>query len=379
MDVVVDGGPTGGGVANVLYATVTVCVPGTTSCTSIDHVLVDTGSVGLRLLASANVSALGLPAVNAASGGPLLSCERFLDGSFAWGPVKSADIKLGGMLAANVPVQLVADPAYPVANSPAGCSGKAISSSSAMGSNGILGIGLYQQDCGSSCDISGNPRLGYYYACNSVGCSSFSATTASLAKQLGNPVVALSPGYDNGYVLDLPAASTPVAPNTTVRGSLYFGVSSTGQTNNDGAGATALPLDNNGFFSTKLPGIAAKSVSFLDTGSNGLFYSDSSLTPVINGWYQPASEKLYPGVLLTGSSGPSLSLDFKVTGNTFFVNQYVYPYLAGDLSGSGSVALTSTIFDWGLPFFYGRRVFFGIEGKSVRVRGGLVSGPVYAF
>lgn len=32
------------------FTTVTICVPGTTTCQSIDHVLVDTGSTGLRLL-----------------------------------------------------------------------------------------------------------------------------------------------------------------------------------------------------------------------------------------------------------------------------------------------------------------------------------------
>ena len=35
---------------NVPYVTVTVCAPGsTTNCQTIDHVLLDTGSVGLRL------------------------------------------------------------------------------------------------------------------------------------------------------------------------------------------------------------------------------------------------------------------------------------------------------------------------------------------
>src|SRR5450631_2320469 len=48
--IAVDGGPTVNGVSvgypNGAYATVTVCTPGTTTCQTIDHVLVDTGSVG---------------------------------------------------------------------------------------------------------------------------------------------------------------------------------------------------------------------------------------------------------------------------------------------------------------------------------------------
>ena len=47
---------------NILYATVTVCVPGTNQCQTVDHVQVDTGSVGLRIMAS-KLSSLNLPAV----------------------------------------------------------------------------------------------------------------------------------------------------------------------------------------------------------------------------------------------------------------------------------------------------------------------------
>jgi hypothetical protein len=46
----------------------------------------------------------------------------------------------------------------------------------------------------------------------------------------------------------------------------------------------------------------------------------------------------------------------------------VLPTLAGNLGDAEG-------FDWGLPFFYGRRVFLGIEGEASPAG----TGPYYAF
>ena len=57
------------GLNNTLYTTVIICVPGTSTCQSIDHVLVDTGSTGLRIPAS--VLALSLPFMTDAGNNPI--------------------------------------------------------------------------------------------------------------------------------------------------------------------------------------------------------------------------------------------------------------------------------------------------------------------
>jgi hypothetical protein len=108
----VDAGPAGTGYnVNRLYTTVTVCQTGsTTVCQTIDHVLVDTGSTGLRVLASQVPSAIGLRPVLAGGGQPLLNCVQFLDASFDWRPVVVADIVMGEKRAVSVPVQLMGDP-----------------------------------------------------------------------------------------------------------------------------------------------------------------------------------------------------------------------------------------------------------------------------
>src|SRR5512138_1160758 len=92
LPVVVNAGPTNNAL-NQLFATVTICVPGTSTCQTIGGVLVDTGSVGLRLLSSAVT--LPLPQQTGANGAPVVECLPFVDG-FTWGPVQSADVKIAG-------------------------------------------------------------------------------------------------------------------------------------------------------------------------------------------------------------------------------------------------------------------------------------------
>ena len=55
LAVTVDTGPAAApGAVNTLYTSVTVCAPGSaTACQTINHVQVDTGSTGFRVLASA--------------------------------------------------------------------------------------------------------------------------------------------------------------------------------------------------------------------------------------------------------------------------------------------------------------------------------------
>ncbi|MGH9467429.1 MAG: DUF3443 family protein, partial [Terriglobales bacterium] len=103
---------------NGLFVTVTVCVPGTTNCTAVNDVLVDTGSYGLRLLKSA-IGNLPLPQNNAPDGNPLGECAQFA-ASFDWGPVAEANVEIGGETATDVPVQIMGDSSF--AGVPSGCS-----------------------------------------------------------------------------------------------------------------------------------------------------------------------------------------------------------------------------------------------------------------
>ncbi len=363
--VYVDAGPAGSGYnANRLYTDVTVCPPsGSSPCQTIPHILVDTGSTGLRLLSSAIDPGMKLASVTSAGGQPLVNCVRFVDGSFGWGPVVAAHIRLGGKQASSVPIQVIADPAFAGLASRCSAGGATpITSVSALGANGILGVGLFKEDCGSACVASAAP--GHYFRCSNAFCSAVVGSVAALSNQVKNPVP-LFDSDNNGVLIDLPAVGTSRA---RLDGWLLFGIGT--QANNQFGGSKVLPTDALGYITATYEGRSLP-VSFIDSGSNGLFVDSSTLPPCLGGvsFYCPATLTTQT-LTLTGSSGGAVQIDFLVENATasFVGGNPVLPYLVGDFGSTRT-------FDLGLPFFYGRRVFFGIEGMSSP----LGAGPFYAF
>ena len=375
LPVTVDAGPfeTGRNV-NRLYADVTVCKPGSTElCQTIKHVLVDTGSTGLRLLSSVMANELNL---KEDGGFPLLNCVQFIDFTSAWGPVATADIWLGGMKAASVPMQVIADPAFN-SLSPHQCSGPAftpITSARMLGGNGIIGLGLFKQDCGSPCTLS--PTNGRYYSCADDSCKSIVPSRASLVQQLTNPITRFEE-HSNGVVIELPPVSPP--GTASLSGTAVFGIG-THSTNNQLAGATVLSTDAKGDITTLLD-TQTLSESFLDTGSNGLYFNSEALLDCEDqapgqapGFYCPASSRIFSATLVGASGESSPVILFSIDNALALFSQAngdnaVLPTLGGSIVG------VVNTFDWGLPFFYGRRVFIGIEGMTPSV----ATGSFYAF
>ena len=360
----VNAGPTGN-YANGLFATVTVCASGTSNCQAINDVLVDTGSFGLRILSSALNSLSSALSNETANGNTIVECAQFSDG-ITWGPVAIADVKIGGEAASAIPVQVIGSPSF--SSVPSGCSsaGSPEDNQSSLGTNGILGIGNFVQDC-PACAPGTTKNGNFYYACS--GPSSCSVTTVSLADQVQNPVAAFSTD-NNGVVLELPAATSST---TSLSGSMIFGIGT--QSNNALGSAKVYTINTNtGNFSTTFNSHTYSDSSFLDTGSNAYFFLDSAEAGLptcpspANGFYCPSSPANLTATN-TGANNASASIPFTVdNAETLFsnVNAAVFPTLGGPLSG---------LFDWGLPFFYGRNVYVAIAGASTP--GG--TGPYWAY
>jgi hypothetical protein len=350
----VERGP--GNNVNIPYVSVTVCQPGTSICKTIDHILLDTGSTGLRIFASVlNVApALALPPQQIGGSSTITECAQFLN-AVAWGSIKLADARLGGKLAASVPVQVL-DANIPLAlkNSALCGSAPVMSQPDSVGANGILGLSLFTND---------NQR---YFDC--INPRSQCHISVAPSQQVQNPVSLFS-SDNNGVLVQLPALGSSGA--STANGYLVFGVGT--QANNSLGAANVVPVSPaNGFFTTTLKGVPLVN-SFMDSGSNGLYFNDpdaalsTRCNSAANGFYCPPTAQSFSANIQLVNSSAVVNFSIDNADRIFQTGNYALNNLGGTFD--------NTSFDWGLPFFFGRSVYTVIEGHSV----GALIGPFYAF
>lgn len=373
---------------NAAFASATICAPGSTSnCTTIDDLLVDTGSTGLRVFDS-EVSSLNLPAASASNGSAAYDCISFVDGAYLWGPVQQADVTLGSETASNVPIQVISNSNTDIPSSCSNGSNENDNTAALLGANGILGVGSEPTDCyyegASACSpTSGltSPPYPAYYTCSGSSCS---PAFIAQANQVANPV-ALFAKDNNGVIVELPSASSPTA---TLNGSLVFGIGT--ESNN------ALPSSDAVFtlvcdaFTTVFDGqtfgvtdtaTCAGPYSFIDSGSNAYYFpnvpniTECSSSSGLSGWYCPNTTQNYSATN-EGQDGTSKSTSFSVANtedlllNASTASDAVQPTLGGlNPTGYG--------FDWGLPFFYGVNVYSSIDGQSMP--SGAPAAPWWAY
>jgi hypothetical protein len=345
------------------FTSVTVCVPGsTTNCQTIGGILVDTGSSGLRILSSA--LAVSLPQQTNSSGNPIAECGVFADG-ITWGPVQTADVKMADEQASSMPIQVIGSSNFPAIPSDCTAQGEPLDTLADLGANGLLGVGQSIQDCGVYCTESGAASAGVYYACPSAGCTD---TTEAVAQQVQNPVASFATD-NNGVIVELPAVS---GAETSVSGSLVFGI---GTESNNGLGdATVFGTDPYGNFSTTYKGTAYE--GFMDSGSNAIYFLNSATTgiavcPDISFLYCPSTAVTISAQneAEAGTNGASAPVSFSVGDADTLLNS------PNNAAVNGLAGPNPGMFDFGLPFNFGRNIFTAIEGRSTP--GG--TGPYSAY
>ncbi|MGH8777780.1 DUF3443 domain-containing protein [Paraburkholderia sp.] len=338
-------------VINIPTVSVTVCAPGSnTNCQTIDHVQLDTGSYGLRVVGSVlNSSLSGALPVTTIGSAQVGECANFADG-YTWGTVRTANVTIAGETASSIPIQIIGDLASSTV--PSACvSGASENTASDLGANGILGIGVRPNDCGSTCATSA--LSSNYYTCpNGTSCA---RTALPVTQQVANPVQQF-PVDNNGVIVAMQSISSSGA--ATGSGTVTFGIGT--QSNNALAASNQFTTDASG----DLPGSTLNGVTvnaFLDSGSNALFFSDSTMTLCgsnFQGFYCPSSPTTR-NASLVGANGVSGTVTLNITSaSTLFANgnNFAFNDLAGQL-GTGTL-------DIGLPFFYGRSIYYGMDRRA---------------
>jgi hypothetical protein len=380
--VTVGPGPSGQNNINMPFASITVCQPNGSNCVTIDGLIVDTGSEGIRIMASVLATA-GLTLQNMTdpnnSSNTIAECIPLL-GGYTWGPVANATIKINGETATNIPINVLNDngsyaPAVPTACTQA-TSNTSLSSVAALHANGLLGVGLFPEDCGGSCaqcaSVSGGCTAmnDIYYSCN-AGSGLCSPVQVAESAQARHPVTAFAVD-NNGVILELPSiASTGSA---TATGSLIFGIGT--QSNNALGSAAVLTLSDPPYFSTTFNGQVLNS-SFIDSGSNAFYFNDSSIATCSQeaDFYCPASP-VSLSASNQGANGTISPVNFQIDSLDSFSNKnFAFNDLGGTAVTSSGTNMVNNDFDFGLPFFFGRNVFVGIDGANA----GGTMGPYYAY
>jgi hypothetical protein len=383
LAVIVDAGPVaGGGAINRPYVTVKVCVPGSTTCASVDHVLLDTGSWGLRLVRSVlTASGVTLSPTTDAQSRRIEECASFAGGE-TWGPVALADVTLAGEVASKVPVQVLDDTnTEPGAPSSSACylNTSVHNQVTDLLANGILGVGVFAQDCGTAC-VNASPALEVYYGCTTTAPTACAAENVASAGQVTNPV-ALFAADNNGVIVDLPSLQNANG-DATVQGRILFGLAT--QTDNalPATGLTVLGANTSGDFTATYNGGTTVLPALIDSGTDEYKFdaSNDPNMPVcslptssaqwLGGYYCPlvAPESVFAVNTGLGVNNATSTVHFAVADpNSFVANATAFTNLGGG-------RLTAT-FTWGMPFFYGRKIYVGID----QAMSGTLKGPFYAY
>ena len=370
-DVVIDSGPaglTGGGEANVPYVSVTVCASGTTTCQTIDHIIVDTGSVGLRIEKGALNTAMRTALPQTTNAGKAVGeCYQYVDG-YVFGSVRTADMTIGGETVNNLPLMVIGDDGV-FSTVPSDCSSTGDTGHQTIadfGANGIIGIGQAVNDCGSYC--AATPYL--YYSCPSAGCT---AAATPVALQVPNPVAQMSVD-NNGTIIVLPDPGA--GGSLKLNGMLYFGIGT--RANNALGTHKVLTTTSSGILTATYKGTTL-SQSFIDSGTNFFGFSDSSITQCtgdLAGFYCPPTS-LTLSAILTGRNSATSSVTFPLNNTQNIGNngETAIPGIGGDPNGFDALHPYSDSFDFGLPFFFGRSVYTAIQGRNADG----YAGPYVAF
>jgi hypothetical protein len=314
--------------------------------------------------------------------------------------VQTGDVILGNQTASNIAIQVID---YNFSAMPSLCSQlQPDVDPCGAGFNGIMGVGMFTYDCGADC-VSSNPDTNTsssYFACASGNCGDFyqgscggtgqnasiCAIGVPLSQQVVNPIAKFASGFNNGIAFTLPDVA--LSGGAGVAGTMTFGIGTQGNNTPPGSSVAAYPADPNGMsdtmisdFQTSFGGVTygaanGGSQAFIDSGSNGYFFSTQSPLvdcPVNSQFFCTTTPQSYPATIMAFSGTPASPQQQVLIGNADTL------FASSNSAFKNVGASSSTGFVWGLPFFYNKTVYVGFDGTTATFSGAPHSGPYWAF
>jgi hypothetical protein len=323
---------------NQSFVSVVVCEVNTSNCVTIDKVLVDTGSFGLRLFDSA-ISSLRLNS-SIYQGNGVYQCAVFASG-YTSGRVALVDLKLGALKATDLPIQIIDSQPKTVPRNCTQSGVKALTRPNQLGSNGVLGVGPLAYD--------GEPLKVYYYFLS--GGQAVNISSLPNQWRLPQPVSKMN-RHNNGLILTYPLADSMGALGLT--GQMIFGLNTA--SNNSTSGATFFTTSNAGRIKVAFDGQSYDGM--IDSGANhNVFTKRSFPTCGASDFFCPPTPQSVNVSVSSYSGIPSKLVSIQVADYTTYGGSAVQPGLAG-------YAADNYEFILGLPFMYGRQTYIAIQGQT---------------
>lgn len=338
---------------NAPCVSVSICDSSGNNCSTVNNVLLDTGSYGLRLFNStiSQNTLNNLKPITDKNNNPVGECVSYGDGSQNWGGVYKANINLSSdAIAANVPIQIINSSFY---TPPSECY-NATQSPQDFGLNGVLGVGLYIADGGS------------YYSCNNNGCS---AISLSSNEQVSNPISFL-PNNNNGLTLLFPSIPLNGAKNQS--GTLYFGVNTNSQNTFNPSNVYKANTSNIPTFSSQYNSNSYS--AFLDSGTNTLSIANSGLTSCefSSSWLCPSNNTNLTFLNYnSNNTGIQSILTIGNASSLLNTNNTSFSTIGTNLN----FGIGLNYVDYGLPYFYGKTVQLVFQNSNSN----LGTGPFWAW
>ncbi|MDQ5922225.1 MAG: hypothetical protein QG673_2284 [Pseudomonadota bacterium] len=308
----------------------------------IDHVLLDTGSSGFKVLKSQLNSSLTFSSILQGNNpeSPISSCVTYGSG-YMFGSNNLAGLQIGGQRADNVPIQIINDGSQ--SSVPDNCSsnGRFANLLQTSGARGILGVNPMTFESNSTLQ-------NLIYVQTSSG---FVNIVESSVQTLNVNPLSLLMQNNNGLIISYPK----VSKNSTISiyGTMVMGLNTT---SNNVIPSTIQsvrgnPNTNLGYFDVNENGWPVSGI--FDSGTDTLALGGYNIPVCNDSSFCPSSPVTFSTIVSNYDGGESSYIMQTVSSVQGLGGYAVLPYWGTRLLPSSGLAV------YGLPFFYGRNVYLG--------------------